>query len=121
MSGRDPEVDAWLARYENPQKPLVERVRDIMLAADARLGETIKWSAPTFVYKGNLATFQPRSKQHVSLVFHSGASIPGSHPILEGDTDTGRHARFVDADAVEAARSDLEAVVRAWCDARDAG
>jgi hypothetical protein len=119
MSGRSPDVDAWLARYDHPLKPLVERVRDVMLASDPRLGETIKWSAPTFVYKGNLATFQPRSNQHVSLVFHTGASIPGSHPILEGGTDTGRHARFSDADAVDAARPALEAVVRAWCDWKD--
>jgi hypothetical protein len=120
MAKHDPEVDAWFERYDNPLKPLVMQVRDIILEADPRIGETIKWSTPTFLYKGNLASFQPRAKQFVSLLFHAGASIPGDHPILEGGGDTARYARLPDADAVERARPDLEAVVRAWCDARDA-
>ena len=67
MGARNSDVDAWLATYENPMKPLVERVREIVLEADERIGETIKWSTPTFVYKGNLASFQPRAKQFVSI------------------------------------------------------
>jgi hypothetical protein len=120
VAARNPEVDAWFERYDNPLKPLVMRVRDIFLEADPRIGETIKWSTPTFVYKGNLASFQPRAKQFVSLLFHAGASIPGEHPILEGGGDTARYARLPDAEAIERARPDLEAVVRAWCDSRDA-
>jgi hypothetical protein len=120
MGAPNPEVDAWLERYDNPLKPLVLRVREIMLAADPRIGEVIKWSTPTFTYRGNLASFQPRSKQHVSLLVHTGASIPGDHPILEGGGDVARYVRLTDAASVEAARPALEAVVRAWCDARDA-
>ena len=120
VARHNPEVDAWFERYDNPLKPLVMRVRDIFLEADPRIDETVKWSTPTFVYKGNLASFQPRAKQFVSLLFHAGASIPGEHPILEGGGDTARYARLADADAIERARPDLEAVVRAWCDARDA-
>jgi hypothetical protein len=120
MGARNPEVDGWLASYENPMKPLVERVRDIVLDADERIGETIKWSTPTFVYKGNLASFQPRAKQFVSLLFHTGASIPGDHPLLEGGGDTARYARLENAADIEARRGELEAIVRAWCDARDA-
>jgi hypothetical protein len=101
-------------------KPLVERVRDIVLDADDRIGETIKWSTPTFVYKGNLASFQPRAKQFVSLLFHTGASIPGDHALLEGGGDTARYARLENAADIEARRGELEAIVRAWCDARDA-
>ncbi len=120
MGARDPEVDAWLERYDNPLKPLVERVREIILGADDRIGDTIKWSTPTFVYRGNLASFQPRAKQFVSILFHDGAAIPGNHPLLEGGGEVARYARLASADDVEARRPELEAVVRAWCDARDA-
>ncbi len=27
---RDPEVDGWLANYDNPQKPVVEAVRELV-------------------------------------------------------------------------------------------
>ena len=74
------DVDAWMAKYENPMKPVVQAVREAILKADARMSETIKWQAPTFMYKGNLASFFPKAKQHASLMFHTGASIPGDFP-----------------------------------------
>jgi len=76
MARHDPDVNAWFERYDNPLKPLVMRVRDIFLEADDRLTETIKWSTPTFAYRGNLVSFQPRARNFVSLLFHTGASIP---------------------------------------------
>jgi len=121
MGTRSPEVDAWFDRYENPMKEAVLRTRELMLGADERISETIKWSTPTFMYRGNLASFQPRAKQFVSLLFHTGASIPGEHPLLEGGGDVARYVRLADLEAVERERPALEAVVRAWCDARDAG
>jgi len=120
MGARNPEVDAWFDRYENPMKEVVLRTRELMLDADERIGETIKWSTPTFTYRGNMASFQPRAKQFVSLLFHTGASIPGEHPLLEGGGDVARYVRLADLEAVERERPALEAVVRAWCDARDA-
>jgi hypothetical protein len=117
---RQPEVDAWFERYDNPMKPVVQRMREIILDADPRVDECIKWQAPTFIYKGNIASFFPKSKQHASLMFHQGAKIPGTFPRLEGGGDTGRYLKVVDLDDAEAAKSELESVVRAWCDWRDA-
>ena len=119
MGSRNEDVDAWLERYDNPLKPVVERTRDIILGADDRIGEVIKWSTPTFVYKGNLASFQPRAKQFVSILFHEGASIPGEHLLLEGGGDHARYARIADEAELETRRPELEAIVRAWCDSRD--
>jgi len=120
MGAPDPEVDAWFERYDNPMKEVVLRTREVILAADARIGETIKWSTPTFTYRGNLASFQPRAKQFASLLVHTGASIPGEHPLLEGGGDVARYVRLADLEAVERERPALEALVRAWCDSRDA-
>jgi uncharacterized protein YdhG (YjbR/CyaY superfamily) len=118
---RRPEVDAWFARYENPMKEVVQRVRALMLAADPRIDECIKWQAPTFTYQGNLASFFPKSKQHASLMFHLGAQIPGKHPRFEGGGDTGRMMKFTSVKDAEAAKKDLERVVAAWCAWRDEG
>jgi hypothetical protein len=116
---RSKEVDAWFSKYQNPMKPVVERIRTIVLDSDPRMEECIKWQAPTFVYRGNLASFFPRSKQHASLMFHTGAQIPGKHPLLEGDGDTGRVVKIASIDDAESARGQIERVVRAWCDWRD--
>jgi len=116
---RAKEVDSWFAKYENPMKPVVMRIREIILAADPRISECIKWQAPTFTYEGNLASFFPKSKQHASLMFHTGAAIPGKHPRLEGGGATSRMMKIGSVPEANAARRDLEAIVKAWCDWRD--
>jgi hypothetical protein len=115
----NPDVDAWFDSYDNPMKPAVQRVREIILAADPRITESIKWKAPTFEYKGNIASFYPRARGHVSLMFHQGARIPGEHPLLEGEGSTSRTAKLAGLEQVEARRAELEDIVRAWCDYRD--
>jgi hypothetical protein len=111
------DVDVWFSSYEHPMKDAMLEVRRIIMA-DPRITETIKWKSPTFMYEGNMASFNPRTKSHVSLMFHTGASIPGDHPRLEGGGDTARYMRFTDLDEVKKARRELEAVVAAWCDSR---
>lgn len=115
-----PEVEHWLAGYDRPLKPLLLAVRDIILAADSRIDECIKAQTPTFIFNGNLASFNPRSKKHVSLMFHVGAMIPGSHPKLQGTDDTARFMSFPDLASVMAAKRDLVRLVRAWCEWQDA-
>jgi hypothetical protein len=111
---RSAEVDAWFDRYDNPQKGLVQAVRDVILSADPRVTETIKWQAPTFMYNGNLASFYPRSTKHASLMFHTGASLPDPTGLLEGEGDTSRVARFLDEDDLAAKADALRGLVAAW-------
>jgi hypothetical protein len=51
-------------------------------------------------------------------MFHAGATIPGDHPRLEGGGDTVRDMKFADLAEVELARTELRAVVDAWCAGR---
>ena len=92
------------------------RVRKIILATDKRITEGIKWKSPTFMYEGNLASIDPRSKKHVGLMFHKGAALAGKHPQLEGGGGTVRYMRFADIRDVTAKRRDLEAAIQAACD-----
>jgi hypothetical protein len=114
----NPDVDAWFAAYDNPMKPVLERVREILLS-DPRLTESIKWKSPTFHYKGNLASFNPRAKAHASLMFHTGAQIPGRHPRLQGGGDVARYMTFDSVEDAESAKDDLLRVVDSWCASRD--
>ena len=77
---KNKEVDAWLKAYDNPMKPVVAAMREVILKADTRVTEAIKWQAPTFIYKRNIASFFPKAKSHASLMFHKGAVIPGDFP-----------------------------------------
>jgi hypothetical protein len=111
------DVDSWFGASDHPLKPAMQRAREIILEADPRVTESIKWKTPTFAYKGNIASFNP-SKHVVSIMFHRSAEIPGDHPRLEGDGKLVRTMRFGSVDELEAGRHDLEAAVRAWCDWR---
>ena len=113
---KNKDVDTWFEKYDNPQKALVAAVRDVILGADSRINESIKWQAPTFSYKGNLASFFPKSKKHVSLMFHKGALIKGDFPSLEGDGKEARTMKIMDADDLAAKTPELESITIAWCD-----
>ena len=117
--GRSREVDAWFKAYENPMKDVVQRVRELVLEGDERIEECIKWQAPTFTYRGNLASFFPKSKQHASLMFHLGAKIPGKFPRLEGTGDTSRVLKLASVAEANAAKGELQRLVKAWCAWRD--
>jgi hypothetical protein len=118
MSNRNPEVDAWFESYDNPKKELVEAVRAVILETDSRVEEAVKWKAPTFMYRGNIASFFPRAKKVVTLMFHTGASLPDPDGLLEGDGETARTARFADAADLDAKREALQRLVRAWIESR---
>ena len=113
-------VDEWFETYENPMKPLVNAVRETILLADPRITESIKWKAPTFEYRGNLASFFPKSKKHASLMFHKGKFIEGDFPNLEGDGKEARSMKFKDFEDLEAKKEELTAIVIAWCDQQEA-
>jgi hypothetical protein len=116
---KNPDVDAWFAAKQHPLEDAMQEVRRITLAVNPKIEESIKWSTPTFSYKGNIFSFNP-AKKFVSLLFHTGASIPGRHSRLEGDGDTARVMRFTDLEDVKAGSKELTAVLKAWCKSRDA-
>jgi hypothetical protein len=109
-------VDRWFGATEHPKKDLMQAVRKAILEADARVTETMKWKSPTFMFNGNIASINPQAKSHVSLMFHTGASIPGDFPSLQGGGGTARYMRFEDEADCKAKSAELQAVVRAWCE-----
>ena len=119
MGAKSTEVDDWFAAYDNPQKELLMAIREVVLAADERISECIKWKTPTFAYKGNLFSFNPRTKKHASLLFHTGAQIEGDFPLLEGDTPVARTGKIADLAELENVTPQLQQIVVAWCDSKE--
>ena len=114
--GRSPEVDEWMTAQPDGLRPALERTREIVLGVNDSIEESIKWKTPTYSYSGNIFSFTGGTKSHVSLMFHRGSEIPGDHPRLEGDGKLVRTMKLTDLAEVEAARVELEKVIRSWCD-----
>lgn len=81
--------------------------------------ECVKWHAPTFTYEGNIGSFFPMARKHVSLMFHTGATLPDPHHILEGDGATSRSLKILDQKDLAVKAPALQELVRAWIEQRD--
>ncbi len=113
------EVDEYLSKKGHPLTKEIDKVRKIILETDPRVEECIKWSSPTFMYKGNMASFFMNAKKHISLMFHKGAMINDPSGLLQGEGKEGRTAKFADMDEIEKRKEDLQAVVKEWINMMD--
>ena len=111
---RNPKIDAYLKELDNPLEEIWEQIREIILGLDPKMEEDIKWGAPTFIYKGNMATFNPRAKKFVNLTFHTGALIIDPEGVLEGDAKEARVFRVKSSDELKEKKAGLEKVVQGW-------
>lgn len=111
---KDPEVEKWFSGKS--AEPILRRVREVILAADRRMGEGTKYGTVTFHCGGDFASFVQHQKKTVSLMFNRGGIIPGKYPHMEGEGRQVRFMRFADVAEVNARKSELSKIVVAWCD-----
>jgi uncharacterized protein YdeI (YjbR/CyaY-like superfamily) len=68
MGKRDKRVDAYIATSQHFAKPILAYVRETVHEACPDCEETLKWSAPTFMYHGMLCGFAA-FKEHATFGF----------------------------------------------------
>jgi hypothetical protein len=115
-------VEAFLASLDHPSKAEILALREIILGADPRIAEGIKWNAPSFRTSEYFATFHLRVKDGVQLILHRGAkkrdasafAIDDPESLLEWLGEDRASAKFRDLEDVEAHRSAFAAVIRQW-------
>jgi len=79
MPGKPVDVDAFIAALDHPQRPAIAELRRIILEADPRIGEQIKWNAPSFGYAGaDRVTMRLQPGDRLQLIFHRGAKVRDS-------------------------------------------
>ena len=112
----NPEVERWFAAKRPPAEPAMRRVRDVIMGADRRMSEYLKYGTLVFGYEGDFASFVQTAGKTASLMFNRGARIPGRFPHLEGTGPTARFMRFADEGEVRSRATELGKIARAWCD-----
>ena len=115
MSGKD-EVDLLMSKLDHPLKAEVEAVRAIILNANSKIAERVKWNSPSFFHVIDMAAFNLRRKDYVHLivVFPKGAPIADSSGLLEGNHTDRREAKFYTMKDIEQKKPVLEKVVNDW-------
>lgn len=105
-------VAEYMDALDHPLKPEIEAVRMIVKSADSRIGERIKWNAPSYNYKEDLLTFHLKATEHIHLVFHHPSIETIPSPILKGEYKGRRMAYFKSIEEVKANETELVRVVR---------
>src|SRR5262247_365571 len=118
-------VDEYMKRLKHPLSDVVEALRQIILRTDPKIGEEVKWNAPTFFYTGEMEPFNPKEyrrylvvfnlfkKDCIRLVFWGGAKVIDTSGFLEGDYADGRRlAMFYGMNDVKSKQAKLQKIVK---------
>lgn len=118
------EVDALLATLDHPQRDAIDALRQTILQADPRIGESVKWNAPSFHTTEHFATFHLRAKTGVQLVLHLGAkarpdatvraTVADPHQLLQWKSPDRAIVALRDLADVDAKRDALTHILRHW-------
>jgi hypothetical protein len=108
-------------------KEIVEALRTLILKTDKEIDEHIKWNSPAFYYTGEMKPFDPKEykrdlivvnlsqKNHVLLVFPTGASINDTSGLLEGNYKDGRRmVKIHDLQELKAKEKGLKKIIKEW-------
>jgi len=92
----------------------MRRVRDIIVAADRRITEYVKYGTVQFKSDtGDFANFVQVKRAGVNLMLMRGGRLTGRYPHLEGGKV--RRMRIADEKEANARKAELTAMVKEWC------
>ncbi|HWT13630.1 MAG TPA: YdeI/OmpD-associated family protein [Allosphingosinicella sp.] len=105
----DPRIDAYIDRQADFARPILRHLREVVHAACPECEETLKWSSPSFMYRGQILAGMAAFKQHATFGFWRGSLVVGkSNEQVSGMGQFGRLASIEDLPP----RAELEALVR---------
>lgn len=73
---QSPEVSEFLDKAKHPLRAEIDEVRSIILSADSKLEENIKWNGPNYLLRGeDRVTMRIQPPKQIQLIFHRGAKV----------------------------------------------
>jgi len=100
-------------QLDHPLKKEMESVIDI-ITANTKIESDIKWGGPSFKFREDMATLNPRIKNYVVLVFHKASLLNDDFGFLEEQTKGKAYAKFYTMADVEQHGPALKKAVNAW-------
>ena len=106
---KDPRIDAYIDRQAEFAKPILRHLRETVHTACPDCEETVKWSSPHFMYRGEMLAGMAAFKAHATFGFWRGSLVVG-----EGNeqlTGMGQFGRLTSIDDLPP-RAQLAALVK---------
>ena len=73
----DPRIDSYIARQADFARPILDHLRAAVHAACPEAEETLKWSMPHFLYKGQMLAGMAAFKAHATFGFWRAKEVLG--------------------------------------------
>ena len=121
--GNTNEVDGFMAQLAHPHKDAIQEVRALVLSADPRVNERIKWNAPSFFIDDDFATFKLQPPSTIQLVLHTGAkvksqlrtfSIDDPHKLLKWAAGDRCVLTLTSAEHAQQMREAVASIIKQW-------
>lgn len=119
-----PEVSEFLNALNHPLSNEIETLRNIVLSAEPKLIETIKWNGPNYVYNNDdRITMKVQPPKLIHLIFHTGAKkqalpknklIDSKSKLLEWKDNARAVIAFKTMAEISASEKELQGIVKAW-------
>ena len=101
---RDPRVDAYIAKQADFARPILEHLRETVHAACPEAEETLKWSMPSFLYKGKILAGMAAFKAHATFGFWRSSEVLGEGATRDAMGQFGRLTSLADLPPPDALR-----------------
>lgn len=118
------EVTAFLDTLNHPFRKEIEVLRNVILSADHRLTENIKWNGPNYCFdQADRITMKIQPPKQVQLIFHRGAKvqeqpkdklIKDNTGLLAWKENDRAVATFKSMADIETNQATLQKVVKEW-------
>lgn len=121
------QVDEFMDNLEHQLKQEIEEVRKIILSANDKITEHIKWNAPSFQYLDeDRITFHLHGKDSFQLIFHCGSKVKNrelapnerliedASGLLEWKTADRAIMKFTDQHDLKGKEEKLREVITKW-------
>jgi hypothetical protein len=85
-------VEKLIQTLPYEQQATMHRLREMVLAADPKIVETVKWGNPVYSRGRNLVSLVPHAS-YANVQLWNGACLCEKYKIIEGDGQTMRHVK----------------------------
>lgn len=107
-------VERWFADTKPPSEDAIRRLREIILGADPRMTELVKYGSLQFAQDGMFGAIVQPKKPGVNFMLARGGLLQGRYPHLEGEGRAVRFLRFKDKTDVNERAAEVKAIAREW-------
>ncbi|NNM76866.1 hypothetical protein HJG53_08140 [Sphingomonas sp. ID1715] len=90
MPSTDPRIDAYIEGRPAFARPILQHLRAAVHRACPEVEETLRWSMPSFTYKGRILCQMAAFKEHASFGFWRGKEVAGEGRSADGMGQLGK-------------------------------